>query len=597
MSRLQTASPESVLSDSFRNIRLSSAQAIRVEKSALIQLEMHVQASLRFLNARGLEVGGLVVGSALTWKAAEVVITGFLPVEIEYRFGPVFRPSESDIAAFSEAAKNVQDDTVIGYFRTHLRDQLSLRAEDRRLLAQLFPQVDSCFIGISASAGAPSIANVYQVQAGADPVLLERFALRENETVPPVVTPPVKAEPLVTPPVVTPPVVTPQVVTSPVSPLKQPPSQPASEPAVIKSAPNWISWRGILPGSIAVLVIAGVAYTMGRGSATVPTNAPVAPIHKPLPSLTSDSRIDLHIVERGTQLEINWNAADPAIVTAARGMLIVTDTSDPGENNPTASTPGDIDLDGAQLRSGHFLYKSANNALSVLLMIYQPDGSFTGDIKDLNHTPPAQLPPPVVSSLSPTPKPPPAQEVRKHDVQKHEVQKEVPKTVAAKPARSWSAPPPAPASQIARAPAILEPPPVSTVATISALKLPALPVPSPPVVPPPVFAAPHPNLTYRAPAPTRYLAPRVVHQVVPAVPLGIAPRIHTEVELEVSVTLDMDGKVTGAHIIASQGAAAGLLAIEALKAAQLCRFLPAQQDGRPVPGNTVLTFRFAPRPN
>jgi outer membrane biosynthesis protein TonB len=92
------------------------------------------------------------------------------------------------------------------------------------------------------------------------------------------------------------------------------------------------------------------------------------------------------------------------------------------------------------------------------------------------------------------------------------------------------------------------------------------------------------------------LAPRLLHQAVPAVPLGVASRIRTEVRLDVSVSVDGDGKVVAAHLVATQGTAAGLLAIEVLKAAQMSRFLPAEQDGKAVPGTIVLTFRFAPSP-
>jgi len=87
--------------------------------------------------------------------------------------------------------------------------------------------------------------------------------------------------------------------------------------------------------------------------------------------------------------------------------------------------------------------------------------------------------------------------------------------------------------------------------------------------------------------------PRVIHQVTPAVPRDVGPKITTDVQVDVEVTIDAKGKVTAARIVSTKGAAAELLTIEALKAAQLFRFQPAQENGRAIAGVTVLTFRFA----
>jgi len=103
---------------------------------------------------------------------------------------------------------------------------------------------------------------------------------------------------------------------------------------------------------------------------------------------------------------------------------------------------------------------------------------------------------------------------------------------------------------------------------------------------PPPISAP----AIRAPI---FAGPQVIHRVPPAVPRGVAPLITTDVQVDVDVTIDANGKVTGARVVSTKGAAAGLLTIEALKAAQLFRFQPAQEDGRNVVSNMVLTFRFA----
>jgi Gram-negative bacterial TonB protein C-terminal len=94
---------------------------------------------------------------------------------------------------------------------------------------------------------------------------------------------------------------------------------------------------------------------------------------------------------------------------------------------------------------------------------------------------------------------------------------------------------------------------------------------------------------------TSFVGPEIIHRVAPAIPLGVGPRITTNIQIDVTVTIDESGKAIGARVTSKSGAAAGLLELEALKAAQLFRFRPAQENNRPVRSDMVLTFRFAPR--
>jgi hypothetical protein len=90
------------------------------------------------------------------------------------------------------------------------------------------------------------------------------------------------------------------------------------------------------------------------------------------------------------------------------------------------------------------------------------------------------------------------------------------------------------------------------------------------------------------------IGPQVIHEVTPAVPRGVGPRITTDVQVNVEVTIDAKGRVSGARIASTKGAAAALLTIEALKAGQLFRFEPARLDGHNVSSVMVLNFRFEP---
>lgn len=154
--------------------------------------------------------------------------------------------------------------------------------------------------------------------------------------------------------------------------------------------------------------------------------------------------------------------------------------------------------------------------------------------------------------------------------------------------------PTTPASPAGNPPNVAPPAPVDSTA-------PPVPAMPPPVDPNPVQSvveAPKTDATPPAPAAPpvghTFIGPQILHAVSPPIPRGVAPMITSPVQVDVAVTIDARGKVTGARIASTKGPAAGLLTIEAMKAAQLFHFQPAHEDGRNVDSSMVLTFRFAP---
>jgi len=95
-----------------------------------------------------------------------------------------------------------------------------------------------------------------------------------------------------------------------------------------------------------------------------------------------------------------------------------------------------------------------------------------------------------------------------------------------------------------------------------------------------------------APSVTNFAGPQITYRVNPSVPLDVRALMTGETQIDVTVKLDAAGKVTDAQVTSAQGAAARLVTAEAIKAARLCRFQPARENGRPVSSRMVLTFRF-----
>ena len=118
-----------------------------------------------------------------------------------------------------------------------------------------------------------------------------------------------------------------------------------------------------------------------------------------------------------------------------------------------------------------------------------------------------------------------------------------------------------------------------------------VPVTAPPA-PPPETRVPTASKPPAAAAPSSFVGPQVTHQATPAVPREVRTMLTADVQLNVEVSIDAAGKVTDARLASSHGSFAGLLTIEALKAARVFRFRPAQENGRNVPSVMTLTFRF-----
>src|SRR5262245_2636047 len=80
-----------------------------------------VLAGFKAVPRRGLEVGGLLLGSAQTDSTGQsiVTVTGVELFESEHRLGPSYTFSEADRKRLREKLK--KQDRVVGIFRSHTR--------------------------------------------------------------------------------------------------------------------------------------------------------------------------------------------------------------------------------------------------------------------------------------------------------------------------------------------------------------------------------------------------------------------------------------------------------------------------------------------
>lgn len=92
----------------------------------------------------------------------------------------------------------------------------------------------------------------------------------------------------------------------------------------------------------------------------------------------------------------------------------------------------------------------------------------------------------------------------------------------------------------------------------------------------------------------KFVPPTAVRQARPQVPAELRQRITRDVLINVRVYVDRAGKVEFAELLSDGTGENRELAALAVFASRKWQFAPANRDGKPVPAQAVLRFRFAP---
>ena len=89
-----------------------------------------------------------------------------------------------------------------------------------------------------------------------------------------------------------------------------------------------------------------------------------------------------------------------------------------------------------------------------------------------------------------------------------------------------------------------------------------------------------------------YSEPQVLRRVNPVLARQVQSAMTSDIEVEVIVFVDTNGAVTDARVTSTKGALPELVTTEALRAARLYRFRPAQEGAVAVASQMILSFRF-----
>jgi hypothetical protein len=301
---------------------------------------------------RGVEVGGVLIGSIEKGARTIVRIEDFEPVACEYKRGPSYLFVAGDREAFEDACRRwepnpAQPTFAVGFFRSHTREGFSLGTEDIEIMDHYFPSPAGVALLIKPYATKVSVASFFAREKGVFPnsALLEfPFRRREltGEDAPPRRTMlervPRRREPRTdAPAAAVEEIAAPEQGYGYAAP-KRPPRRPA-----------WV-W---LPLSFVFLLL-GVALGFQVGLTLGPRTS----------SSGADYSLGLSVTRDGDNLSVKWNRDAPAVKAADKGLLEIQD----------GAFAKPVDLDPAQLRNASILFTASSKSVRFRLTVYPSPG-------------------------------------------------------------------------------------------------------------------------------------------------------------------------------------------------------------------------------
>lgn len=558
------------------------------------------------------EAGGLLLGSVEWDGRFSVMVDDVEPVNWSYSMSPGERRDLEAVLARHAAGGRSR---VVGYYRTHSRDDLFLNAGDLVLIKSYFPDPSNIFLLLKAGSGEALLARLFFHQGGslrsegAEPAFpFGRPACPPEaaEAEPDALTPVLAPAPALVPasPPVAPAAAPPPAVVAPAAPAYE--REERERQPMPRGSKAWL-WSGLAVAAVAAALYLSPARQYLPEWRMRPVAAP-APL--------GGQQLGLQVEKRLNDLLLRWDRNAPAINRAQRAVLNIHDG--------IYIRPYQLDLD--QLRTGSVYYTPLSGDVQFRLEVYdEANRASVESIRVLSATalpPPAAilpglsaadlagLPPSGRETARPPARPRPATEpapvstADRSSADRTAYLQFTPRPEPAKPV-TLDAPPPDLVQDRARvalaaAPGIPGLHPSVTVTAPARAAQSAAPAPSP-AAPQPQSAAPGipPAASQPAPsaAPVRlssYVGPAPLKQVQPTVPQSVRGMLKSEVELSVRVYIDQEGKVTRAELVGQRGPLSGFVTEAALNAARRWRFRPAWNSGRYVSSDMLLNFRFMP---
>jgi hypothetical protein len=350
--------------------------SIELHFDVIDRMSPDILRGLGALKRRGAEVGGILLGRIENGPSIKVIVDDFEPVASEYLTGPSYNLSQNDLAAFEAAIARRKSESagklaIVGFFRSHTRDELYMDDADLALARRYFAHTGNIFLVIKPFATRPCIGGFFFWEDGeiARASTYQQFPFDRRELGGG--APQSEARPSRSQPDTAPQKDAPAAGEAPV-----PPYAPAAKPATpfaedwparrtsqlsifsepeTSASPGRARWRWPWLLVPALLAIGGImAFRVYRDS-------PNASANQSLPEAVLPLR--LSVAERNNQLDITWDRNASTVVRANRGLLSISD----------GTTKRDLDLSGPQLRNGRVLYSRLSGDVNLRLEVF-PEG-------------------------------------------------------------------------------------------------------------------------------------------------------------------------------------------------------------------------------
>jgi hypothetical protein len=133
--------------------------SVRLSPDVAGRLRMAVWEGFKALPRRGLETGGLLIGTTREMGNQIVVeVDDFEPMETEHASGPSYVLSDADLRLLEAriaAREDPESPSIVGFYRSHTRSNFAITAEDASLFSRFFPAASHVFLLIKSNDDGP----------------------------------------------------------------------------------------------------------------------------------------------------------------------------------------------------------------------------------------------------------------------------------------------------------------------------------------------------------------------------------------------------------------------------------------------------------
>jgi hypothetical protein len=565
---------------------LGKPVAVRLKMDVVGRLGMAVGEGFKALPRRGLETGGLLLGTKTEAGGRVVVqINDFEPVECEHAAGPSYLLSDEDrrllektIAAREAAGGN---SSIVGIYRSHTRRDFAISMEDDFLFSTYFRKASDVFLLIKRNDDGPPTGGFVIREDGK---VLSRSPYAQFPLRPARVAPAARVTPA------------PEPQTPREPPRAAQNVQPAATPQSIWTwrRPIWIATASAI--ALAAILFFGIQRHIPDSKAAAP-EPPLA----------------LNVISTGNGLRLSWNHLTPRQTRHA--VLWITDGREEQR----------FELDSRQLAEGSVAYWPRSSDVTFRLELVSDGATVAETVRSIGGPSKELVDLPVAA---------PAQAAGAGSRSVRAASAAEAAAVKESPVSEVSPPQPLPDStgtasrQVSRTFAL--PSPEANPAAMAPAPLPDPPTIQPMVVPPPErsneFLAP--TIPANSPSPRVEAGPsfrvrvepvadsRLGHlarnipligkryrrqDYVPPAPLrspapADSPRraIARDVNIDVKVYVNPTGKVDYSEVLSSVVKEDRDLAALAMFSARRWEFVPARIGDDTVPGEVILHYQFGP---